>query len=1205
MSKATTSFLLAAGLVLGAPTNGLSQQFTGGIRGTVNDANGVVPGVSVTVMNEATTVPRDTVSNAVGEYNFPALPPATYSIRATIPGYKTFERHGIRIATQQFVTLDLTLEVGAVEESITVTADAPLIETSNASQGGVLDRQALESLPSPGRNAFMIGVTVPTVLHVGEPRFNRQQDQMVASQLTLGGGGVQANNYTLDGVPISDMRGFPVLNPTIEAIEDVKVQVHTFDAEMGRTGGGVFNTTAKSGANAFHGTAFYQYRPTWGSELEYFAKKRGETKQSSGLADSFYHLYGGGVGGPIVRNRTFFWAASEGYRDQVIQGLSRTWPSARQRSGDFSTTTLNGAPVRIFNPYCRDGVANAKCPATGTGSLATGGEFLNAVIPQSHPAANPVAFKIASFWPAPLSANENSLANVNKTINLPDFADMFTIKGEHKFTNSSSLSGLFIYNQTKEHGGGAVPDDISFMEQAANWLIRHPKVFVLNNTNVLSDTMVASFRYGFTVFPDGRNCRGGSVGQGCFADGISSLGFNSSFVNALDATAKNLFPSVSFQNFSAAGQNLNTAPIEWKSPVTLNAALSKLIGTHTLKVGGDYRQMQLTTTLLNNTAGSFTFQNLFSAGPGRVGGYDFASFLLGAPTSGSVDFNRGGGVYSIKYGGAYVQDDWRLNQKFTLNYGLRFEHESGLRERDNNITVGFDPNATSPELQAIEAAIRRNGYTGPALKGGLMFAGVNGANDYQGNPPGVKISPRFGSTWALNPNTVVRGGYGLFFAPWQYTQQSHGTVGFVRTTTMAQSAPESAVPIVTLDNPFPSGLIRPTGSALGILTGVGGNVDFIDQNKGAPRVQQYAVDVQRQLPGEMALSIGYMGSTGHDIGYGGFTNTGIEINQIDPTTLPKDANGRWDAAALRRSVPNPFFGVPGTGELGASPTILAGQLLRPFPQFNNITKFQTTEGGRRQYHALIFKLEKRTTRVWGGQFNYTWSRMMDNQWGQFSTFGSGLPAPAGGGTGGVPQNYYDLDAEYSVSTIDIPHRVVLAPIVRIPGPAKGSIAYWFLGGWMASAVVEFANGPPISAYVTNLSAANLGLFNGLQRPNLTGQPVQTTGDALDRIATADHPSAAWISAAGYANPGVGAYGNARRTDGNNRYEFRQNTDAVFTKAFDIGRGQSGEARFEILNLTNTPKFGGANTDISSSAFGLITTTRGFSRILQLSFRYKF
>ena len=265
------------------------------------------------------------------------------------------------------------------------------------------------------------------------------------------------------------------------------------------------------------------------------------------------------------------------------------------------------------------------------------------------------------------------------------------------------------------------------------------------------------------------------------------------------------------------------------------------------------------------------------------------------------------------------------------------------------------------------------------------------------------MSPRVGATWALDGNTVLRGGYGLFYAPWQFTQQSHGTIGFTRTTTMLQSAAETAVPLATLENPFPTGLIAPTGSALGILTGVGGNVDFIDQNKGAPRVHQYAVDVQRQLRGDMAVSLGYIGSTGRDIGYGGFTNTGIEINQIDPATLPKDATGRWDAAALRRSVPNPFFGVPGTGELGTAATILAGQLLRPFPQFNNVTKLQVTEGGRRQYHAMVLKVDKRTTGVWGGTFNYTWSRMMDNQWGQSNTYGA---------SSGTPQNYYDLDAEY-------------------------------------------------------------------------------------------------------------------------------------------------------------------------------------------------
>ena len=389
MSKLATCFFLAAGLLLGTGTDGLSQQFTGGIRGTVRDANGVIPGAAVTVTNEATSVPRDTVTNAVGEYNFPALAPATYTLRASLPGYKASSAAASASRRSSSSRSICRSRSARSKRSITVTADAPLIETSNASQGGVLDRQILEELPSHGRNAFMIGVTVPTVLSVGEPRFNRQQDQMVSSQLSLGGGGVQANNYTLDGVPITDMRGFPVLNPTIEAIDDIKVQVHTFDAEMGRTGGGVFNTTARSGANAFHGTAFYQTRPVWGPALEYFREKRGATKESSGLSESFYHLYGGGIGGPIVKNRTFFWSATEGYRDQVIQGLSRTWPSARQRIGDFSTTTLNGAPVRIFNPYCRDGVANANCPATGTGSLATGGEFTNAIIPADAPRRQP------------------------------------------------------------------------------------------------------------------------------------------------------------------------------------------------------------------------------------------------------------------------------------------------------------------------------------------------------------------------------------------------------------------------------------------------------------------------------------------------------------------------------------------------------------------------------------------------------------------------------------------------------------------------------------------------------------------------------------------------------------------------------------------------------------------------------------------------
>src|SRR2546422_6697465 len=267
------SIVSALLLLVGVATAVDAQQFTGGVRGAVRDANGVIPGATVTLTNEATNISREVVTNEVGQYNFPAVPPGTYSLKSRLTGYKGFESKRLVIGTQQFITLDIMLDVGALEENITVTGQSPLIDTSNASTGGVLDRQALESLPAPGRNAFLIGVTVPTVMPVGDPQFNRQQDQTNASRVSLGGGGIRANNYLIDGVPITELRGRAVLNPTIEAVEEVRVQVHTYDAEMGRTGGGVFNVTAKSGSNDYHGSGFYQTRPGWGQSLNYFDAK--------------------------------------------------------------------------------------------------------------------------------------------------------------------------------------------------------------------------------------------------------------------------------------------------------------------------------------------------------------------------------------------------------------------------------------------------------------------------------------------------------------------------------------------------------------------------------------------------------------------------------------------------------------------------------------------------------------------------------------------------------------------------------------------------------------------------------------------------------------------------------------------------------------------------------------------------------------------
>ncbi len=1192
--------LFVVGLLVGVTaSSALAQSFTGGVRGSVRDANGVIPGVAVQLINEATTVARETTSNASGEYNFPAVAPGTYTVKASLAGFKTYESKGVRVGTQQFLTLDLTLDVGTLQETVTVTGAAPLIETSNASTGGTLDRDVLESLPAPGRNAFLIGVTVPTVVPTGDPQFNRQQDQSNASLISLGGGGIRANNYLLDGVPITELVGRAVLNPTIEAVEEVKVQVHTYDAEMGRTGGGVMNVTARSGTNQFHGSGFYQTRPVWGVNENFFVEKTGQSKEDSGLADTYYRLYGGGIGGPVIKNRTFFWAATEGYRSNTTRNEQQIWPGLKQRVGDFSTSTRGGVPVTIFNPYCRGGVASAMCPATGTGSIATGGLFTGAIIPRTHPAANAAGFGLLGAWPTEtiggaIAGNENNQPNASATGPIVDAADMVSIKAEHKFTNKWSLSALYIYNKTDEPGSTIMKQDQWYIASQDNFfgpLRRRPHVAVANNTNILNDTTVLTMRYGFSTWQD-------ACDKQAFTPGIGSLGFSPNYANAL--SQKDVFPDLRFDDVQDVG-GWGAIPNRWKSPYSINATLSKLWGNHSLKVGADTRRMGVATVSDTGMGGRFDFDRRFTSLNG-VGGHELASVLLGAASSASAPFDDGAFDWYTKYYGAYIQDDWRVNQKLTVNFGVRFEHEDGLREIENRQAVAFDQNVVSP----LNAVVPKTGLlSGRTINGGLIFAGVNGAPEEQGNPAAVKVAPRGGFSYSLNPRTVLRGGYGLFYAPWNYTRGQHGQAGFTRRTSMNQSDPTSGVPLTSLENPFPAGLIAPIGSSLGLLTNTGGVVRFVDQDKGDPKVHQYSFDIQRELPGNMAVTVGYIGASGRDIGYFGTAGAGgaeaININQIDPAVARAafpGPNGTWDSAALRRQVPNPFFGVPGTGEFGGASTIIAGQLLRPFPQFGDVYKYEMTEGGRRQYHAATFVLDKRTTGWWGGRFSYTLSRTEDNQFGQGSSFQTRTA---------TPQNNYDLDAEYGLSNFDSPHRIILAPIVRFPKSNSDSgVAKWLLNGWNGSAVVELVSGSPLNAvYSAGTSEANLGLLGGRQRPNLTGDP-NTDGGDNDRVIYQGNESARYFNSGAFASPGTGAYGTAERTNGDARYQFRRNIDLVIAKDTTLFGSHVGQVRFEILNLTNTAKFRGIDSNaVDTTTFGQITQQAGFMRIWQLSFRYTF
>jgi trimeric autotransporter adhesin len=1205
--RIASAVAIVAALVSAGTARG--QGFHGGIRGAAHDPGGLVPGVAVTLTNEATNLKRTTTTNERGEYVFASLDPGTYTLKATLAGFKTIERTGLAVGTQTFLVIDFALEVGAVQENVTVKGESPLTETANASHGTTLDSRALQTLPAPGRNAFMIGVTVPTVIPTGDTQFNRQQDQTNASLLSLGGGTRRGNNYTLDGVPITDMRNRASANPTIEALEDLKVQVHTYDAEMARTGGGTFNTTAKSGTNQLHGSAFFQTRPIWGQTNNYFSEKarldaigKGNNTLAATLAkpNSPYYLGGGSVGGPIVRNRTFFFFATEDYHDVQTRNASVLMPTEAERRGDFSAVTnASGAPVIIYDPLTRT-------PFTGN------------LIPSDR--INPVAAAMLKYLPLPDTNINNGSANYNRTSLVNnEFEQQYTVKIEHKFSNDVSLSGFYLYNRTDEpcanYFGTATQTDPNHFADPLDYLLkRRPQVLAVNNSWVLDSTSVLSLRFGMTRFPDDQT----------IADfDPATLGFSPTFLNQITL---NRFPVVRVRGYDLfSGGTLGTTyqkyDLNWKS-MSANGTYSKFVGTHTFKAGADFRKIGADNFNPGDAAGFFDFDKDITSSNGgnssTIDGSAFASFLLGYPSALSnrqsdITLSTPLKVYAYYFGG-YAQDDWRVNSKLTLNYGLRLEHEDGLREQHNNFTVGFDPAATLGGITNV-VTIPADPVAGtPArqVTGGLMYAGVNGNKTTQGNPPRVKWSPRVGAAYSLNDKTVIRGGFGIYWAPWNYpipdsSANNYGQVGYAQNTIVPQTAP---VPTVSLTNPFPNGLVQPLGNSLGALTGLGTNISYVDQHSSAPRVQQYSVDFQREVPGGMAIKVSYIGARGTHLGLGGTVDQAVNVNQLDPKYM---ALGN----ALNDRLTNPFFGNASAGPFSSQATLTRAQLLRPYPQFGNVLARHVTEG-RNVYNAGVIEWTKRISHGIGGRISYTRSVLKDNQVGETNFYAAGGAGPLNN------YNYisslprctttdfaacYNPDADFTVSAVDVPHRVIVAPVAELPFGrghkwATSGPADWILGGWTVSAAMNFQSGFPLRPVASD----NTGTFTGTQRPNLTGTDIATSGDYEDRLTSAGQtPPHTWVNPAAFAAPPPFTYGSAPRVITSVRSPGQGNVDAVFIKSFRFGGSRTAQLKIETLNLlnrVNVRALQGANT-VGNSNFGQTTTQAGFMRITQIMFRFSF
>jgi hypothetical protein len=467
---------------------------------------------------------------------------------------------------------------------------------------------------------------------------------------------------------------------------------------------------------------------------------------------------------------------------------------------------------------------------------------------------------------------------------------------------------------------------------------------------------------------------------------------------------------------------------------------------------------------------------------------------------------------------------------------------------------------------------------------------------------------------------VLRAGYGIYWAPWNYQAvgaANYGNIGFSQQTFISQN---QFRPSNLLGNPFPNGVLSPVGNQLGALAGVGSQMEFIDQDKKAPWVQQYSVDINRELPGNMAMGFEYSGSTGRDLGLGGSNDGIININQVPSQYLSL-------GSALLEQVPNPFFGLPNVvingvsfpqGKSVTSPTIQRRELLRPYPQFNDILMRQSTYG-ESQYHAAIFKFEKRMSNGWGGRINYTYSRLKDNQFGETNFF-SGSPGfvgavPAEMANVDITQDDYGVDAEYALGLLDVPHKIVLSPIAELPfGEGKkwlnSGIGNILLGDWTVSSIISFESGFPLT-YSTNTNTSQI--FTRVQRPNGTAAP--TDGSRHERIAPPqgggcnageDCGTGLWIDGSGLSTPPNFTLGTMPRTTDDVRTPHRNNWDFVATKGIRFGDSRvRAQLRLEVLNLTNTVKVRSPDTRVDRSTFGQIRTQGGFMRLTQLMFRVTF
>ena len=1128
---------------------------TASITGRVTDAGGgVVPDATVTVRSTTSGVITTARSNFEGYYSLPALNPGSYDLTVTKTGFAPIKQNGLVLEVQKVARLDFTLQVGALAETVEVSAKAVLLESETATLGHVVGSTQITELPLLGRNPYALAVLVPAVrpaLGVN----NLPIDQISTVSFAINGQRAGANEFLLDGAPNkASSQNQPVINTTPDLVQEFKVETSSYAAEYGRAAGGVFNVITRSGTNQFHGDLYEFFRNDQLNANDFFAN-RGGTRRPPFK----FNQFGGTLGGPVWvpkvyngKNRTFFFVSHEAVR--FIQGVTfvGTIPKAQELAGDFSNTrNTSGQLITIYDP--------ATTTASGSGFVRTA--FPGNIVPAER--ISPVARNIAKYLPAPNQAG-SPFTGVNdyvRTDGSKTNKDSGSYKVDEYFSDRNRMFGRYSADDTPWVRAGAYGADNIASPSAG------PQVFgrrnaVVQDIHNFSPTWLATVRYSFTRLANFRN--------------PYSYGFDSSQLG-LPASLTTQFPVASFPDITVTGfsatasvPNTITGGLLGATDVialgdnahALQGTATKMFANHEVKFGVDFRVTQMNLYQTGANSPIFTFAPTWTQGPNPVAasntaGYGLATFLLGIPT-GTMQYVPALAM-TTKYVAFFLQDSFKVAPRFTLNYGVRWDFETPRTDRFNQLT-NFDYNAKPP----LDTA-------GLNLRGGLIFTGVNGVSRSQANLDWNNFGPRLGFAWRIGDKTVFRGGGGIFYSNnWGVGTGSatFGSSGFLAANTIVTSL-DGVTPIATMSSPYPTGVVHASGSTLGPATQLGQSIDFYDRGNVTPYSAQWNFTIQRQLHNTMVLEIGYTGSRGLK------WPQGLTLNQIPDSYLALGND-------LRTQVANPFHGQIASGIL-ASPTIAKVQLLRPYPQFDTITS-DLANIANSTYQAMEVKVEKRYAAGINIVGSYTYSKSIDLGIGAFA--GESVSA-------GTIQNYNDLRNEYAPSALDQTHRFVGNVVYELPFyRAQHGPVGRLVGGWEVGAILTMYSGSPLG-----ISEATSTTFaqGGGQRPNWTGVSAKIANPTVDK----------WFDTAQFTLAAPYTFGNVARTLGGLRSSALHELDFTLNKTTTLHERYKLQVRAECFNLTNTPQFAPPATSLGAAGFGTVSAQNNLPRIVQLALKFLF